>query len=68
MDERDWIIARLLYALYEEGRNATHPDAIKSAEWFANKHGHKHLMYAFSRVCDENRKYEPYWLEKGKWK
>ena len=68
MDEKDWIIARLLYALYEEGRNATHPDAIKSAEWFANKHGHKHLMYAFSRVCDENRKYEPYWLEKGKWK
>lgn len=68
MDERDWIIARLLYALYEEGRNATHPDAVKAVGWFANKHGHKHLMYAFSRVCDDNKTYEPYWKEKGKWK
>jgi hypothetical protein len=68
MDERDWIIARLLYALYEEGRNATHPDAVKAVGWFANKHGHKHLMTAFANVCTDNKTYEPYWTSKGKWK
>ena len=55
MDEKDWIIARLLYALYEEGRNASHPDAVKAVGWFANLHSHKHLMNAFSSLCTENK-------------
>jgi hypothetical protein len=68
MDEKDWIIVRLLYALYEEGRNATNSDAIKSVDWFSNKHSHKELLSAFSNICSENNKYEPYWKNKGKWK
>jgi len=68
MDEKDWIIARLLYALYAEGRNATTPDAVKTVNWFTRKHGgNKLLLEAFSKVCDENKTYEPYWKDKGKW-
>lgn len=67
MDDKDWIIARLLYALYSEGRNASTPDASKATSWFVRNKGHKTLLDAFSRICDENKTYEPYWKEKGKW-
>ena len=67
MDERDWIIARLLYALYAEGRNADTPDAVKAVKWFTDKHDHNKLLDAFSKVCGENKTYEPYWKAKGTW-
>ena len=67
MDEKDWIIARLLYALYAEGRNASTPDAVKAVAWFTRTHDNKVLLDAFSQVCNENKTYEPYWKEKGKW-
>ena len=68
MSEKDWIIARLLYALYEEGRNASHPDAVKTVNWFTDKHSKEQLLTAFRDVCKENFKYEPYWKGEGKWK
>jgi len=69
MDEKDWIIARLLYALYADGRNASTPDAVKAVNWFTqNMGGNKRLMEAFAQVCDEHKTYEPYWKAKGKWK
>lgn len=67
MDEKDWIIARLLYALYSEGRNASTPDAKRATGWFVGRHEHKTLLDAFSRICNENKTFEPYWKDKGKW-
>jgi outer membrane protein assembly factor BamD (BamD/ComL family) len=63
MDEKDWIIARLLYALYAEGRNADYSDAIKSTEWFIKNHGHRDLLAAYSDITNENRTYKPFWKE-----
>ena len=67
MKEKDWIIARLLYALYAEGRNANTPDAMKAVNWFTQKHSHDQLLDAFSKVCGEGKTYEPYWKNKGEW-
>lgn len=63
MDEKDWIIARLLYALYAEGRNADYSDAMKANDWFIKKHGHRDLLDAYSRITNENRTYKPFWKE-----
>jgi hypothetical protein len=67
MDEKDWIIARLLYALYAEGRNADYTDALKSTEWFINEHSHKDLLDAYAQINTENRTYAPFWKGEGKW-
>lgn len=67
MDEKDWIIARLLYALYCEGRNANYPDAVKATGWFNGRFHHDKLLEAFSKISGENRSYEPYWKPKGTW-
>jgi hypothetical protein len=63
MDEKDWIIARLLYALYAEGRNADYADAMKSTEWFINKHSHMDLLNAYADINNENRTFKPYWKD-----
>lgn len=65
MDERDWIIARLLYALYAEGRNADYPDALRSTKWFMNKHSHHVLLDAYAEISKETTHYQPYWT--GGW-
>ena len=67
MEEKDWIIARLLYALYAEGRNADNPDAIKSSNWFRDTHGTAKLLDAYTEISKEGRKiYSPYW-KRGGW-
>ena len=68
MKEKDWIIARLLYALYAEGRNADNPDAMKASNWFRDRYGTEQLLDAYTQISKEGRKvYEPYWKEDGKW-
>ena len=67
MDEKDWIIARLLYALYAEGRNADYADAMKANYWFIKKHGHRDLLKAYVEINNENRTYAPFWKGEGKW-
>jgi hypothetical protein len=75
LDERDWVILRLLFLLYKEGRNASEPEAIRVINWFNREHpgyGQEVLLAAFSRLAGENRirkekSFEPYWKEKGKW-
>ena len=68
LNEKDWIIARLLYALYAEGRNADNTDAMKSSNWFIGIHGAAQLLDAYSQIAKEGRKiYEPHWKDKGKW-
>ena len=64
LDEKDWIIARLTYALYQEGRNAEHPDAIKTVKWFGNKR----MLTAWAALAgskDRVPKYSPYWNKEG---
>lgn len=75
LDEKDWIILRLLFILYKEGRNADEPEAQRIIRWFNRKHngyGEQVMLDAFSRLAGENRikkekTFEPYWQEKGKW-
>ena len=74
LEEKDWIILRLLFALYKEGRNASDPDAQRAVEWFERKHpgyGQQVMLAAFSRLAGESRlhgvkKFGPYWKE-GRW-
>jgi hypothetical protein len=75
LDERDWVILRLLFLLYKEGRNASEPEAVRVINWFNSEHpgyGQEVMLAAFSRLAGENRirrekLFEPYWKEKGKW-
>ena len=75
LDEKDWIILRLLFSLYKEGRNASDPDAKRIVNWFNDQHpgyGQQVMLAAFSRLAGENRlrdekKFEPYWKEQGDW-
>ena len=75
LDERDWVILRLLFVLYKEGRNASEPEAIRTIDWFCQEHsgyGQEVMLAAFSRIAAENRvrkesTYEPYWKQQGKW-
>ena len=68
MKEKDWIIARLLYALYAEGRNADNTDAMRASNWFRDNHGTSQLLDAYSQISKEGRKiYEPSWVDKDKW-
>lgn len=75
LDERDWVILRLLYLLYKEGRNASSPEARRVIGWFNDTHpgyGQEVMLAAFSRLAGEGRlnkekMYEPFWKEKGKW-
>lgn len=75
LDQKDWIILRLLFLLYKEGRNASEPEARKIIGWFNDQHpgyGQEVMLAAFSRLAGEKRTrseniYEPYWKEKGKW-
>ena len=75
LDERDWVILRLLFLLYKEGRNASEPEAGRIIDWFNSEHpgyGQEVMLAAFSRLAGENRArnekmYEPYWKEQGKW-
>lgn len=75
LDEKDWIILRLLFILYKEGRNADEPEARRTIDWFNWRHrgyGQVVMLDAFSRLAGENRirqekTFEPYWKERGKW-
>ena len=75
LDAKDWIIIRLLYALYKEGRNAEHEDARKATEWLTRGRkwiDHSILLLCFAKISAEEREknvksYEPYWRERGKW-
>jgi len=75
LDERDWVILRLLFLLYKEGRNASEPEAMRIIAWFIRKYprnGHEIMLDAFSKLAGENRvrnekSYQPYWKQKGKW-
>lgn len=67
MDEKDWIIARLMYALYAQGRNADYDDARKTTQWFIERHGHDVLLKAYSMIMMDNKIYEPFWKGKGTW-
>ena len=75
LDEKDWIIIRLLYVLYKEGRNADCPDARKTIEWLITGRkwiDHSVLLLCFSKISAEEKEkgvkmYEPYWRERGKW-
>lgn len=75
LDERDWVILRLLFVLYKEGRNATTPEAQRVVNWFVKQHdgyGHEVMLAAFSKLAGELRTrnektFEPYWKKKGRW-
>ena len=75
LDEKDWVILRLLFVLYKEGRNASEPDAKRIVNWFNDKHpgyGQQVMLAAFSRLAGENRlrgekKFAPYWRGDAKW-
>lgn len=75
LDEKDWIILRLLFTLYKEGRNVSEPDAQRTIRWFETQHsgyGQQVMLAAFSRLAGENqlrneKKFEPYWKTQGKW-
>ena len=56
LDEKDWIIIRLLYVLYKEGRNAVCPDARKTIEWMTTGRkwiDHSVLLLCFSKISAE---------------
>jgi len=36
LDEKDWIIMRLLRVLLESGQHSAHPDVIRSIDWMAD--------------------------------
>lgn len=38
LDEKDWIIIRLLRLLLQTGDFASHPDVVKSVQWFEQFH------------------------------
>lgn len=75
LDERDWVILRLLFLLYKEGRNASEPEAHRIIRWFDDEHpgyGQEVMLAAFSRLAGENRTrdektFEPYWKKQGEW-
>ena len=75
LEESDWIILRLLFILYKEGRHATTPEAQRVVGWFTQRHlgyGQEVLLAAFSKLAGEMRTrnektFEPYWKEKGTW-
>jgi hypothetical protein len=75
LDERDWVILRLLFVLYKEGRNASDPEARRIIEWFNQEHpgyGQEVMLAAFSRLAGDKRvlkekSFEPYWKKQGEW-
>ena len=75
LDEKDWIILRLLFVLYKEGRHASTPEAQRVVGWFTKQHpgyGQEVMLAAFSKLAGEMRTrdekmFEPYWKEKGTW-
>jgi len=75
LNEYDWVILRLLFVLYKEGRHASTPEGMRVVAWFNQKHpgyGQEVMLAAFSKLAGEMRTrnektFEPYWEEKGKW-
>jgi hypothetical protein len=75
LDENDWVILRLIFLLYKEGRHASTPEAQRVVSWFNKKHpgyGQEIMLAAFSRLAGEARlkgeqSYEPFWKGEGKW-
>ena len=75
LEAKDWIILRLLFVLFKEGRNANEEEARKTIDWFLSSHpgyGQEIMYAAFSKLAGENRTrdsklYEPYWRGEGKW-
>ena len=46
LDEKDWIIIRLLRLLLQTGDFSNHPDIVKSIQWFEQAHrdyGHEDI-------------------------
>jgi hypothetical protein len=74
LEDRDWIILRLLFLLYKDGRHASSPEAHRIIRWFNSVHegyGQEVMLAAFSKLAGEARvkgesMYEPFW-KKGKW-
>ena len=75
LSESDWVILRLLFLLYKDGRHAATPEAQRVIGWFTNKYpgyGQEIMLAAFSKLAGEMRTrnektYAPFWGEKGKW-
>jgi len=55
LDEKDWIIMRLLRVVLEEGKHSSHSDVIRSIDWMTDR------VRAAGYVEDEN-KYKAYGL------
>jgi hypothetical protein len=75
LSEHDWVILRLLFLLYKEGRHASTPEAQRVVGWFTQQHpgyGQEVMLAAFSKLAGEMRTrdeqmFEPYWKAKGTW-
>ncbi len=59
MREKDWVIARLLYALTKNGINISESDVIKSMNWFTDQFGTTQLLDAYEAFIDEGKKTYP---------
>jgi|GEM_PF-4561656 len=75
LDEEDWVILRLLFVLYKEGRHASTPEGMRVVGWFNKKHpgyGQEVMLAAFSKLAGEMRTrdektFEPFWKKEGTW-
>lgn len=75
LTEHEWVILRLLFLLYKEGRHASTPEAQRVVNWFTKKHpgyGQEIMLAAFSRLAGEARirgeqMYKPFWKGEGEW-
>ena len=59
MKEKDWVIARLLYALNKSGLNSSDSDVIKATNWFADNFTYTQLKEAYLEFSKEGRKTYP---------
>ena len=66
MNEADWVIARLLYALNRSGLNSSESDVIKATNWFTERHGTSQLIDAYVQIINEGKKpYPQNWRYNG---
>lgn len=66
MNEADWVIARLLYALNRSGLNSSESDVIKATNWFTERLGTSQLINAYVHIINESKKpYPQNWRYNG---